>query len=331
MAWCWSGICGSERKKKKASRTLLEERCPFMSEDANQLVRKIKDEKASAPIETAVFAYLKIGDEAMAWIAFSINRSIAIRRLHLDHNIIGGEGAIALSKALSFNVTLCEVRLNCNCIDDSGIDALADVLEENRSITQLSVSKNSFTAVGGVRIASAIRRNHTLKELDLSDNNIAINNDTVSELQKSLERNKTLTLLDIYGGDISDEGGVSIANIIKTSRLKSLNFGLNQLTDASGVEIASALSNNKSLTQLLATNNLLSDGTAEALCDNLTENVTLACLNLGMNQLTETGVGRLDRFRKKGIDAGITTLKYINVYDNPGTTSYFANVWATKE
>jgi len=102
---------------------------------------------------------------------------------------------------------------------------------------------------GGTAIATAIEKNSTLTQLDLSGNNIG--DLGVDAIAKSIAKNSALTSLHLGYNLISDEGGKSIAYIIENnSTLTSLILWKNDISTDGGEKIEISLEKNSVLLYL---------------------------------------------------------------------------------
>jgi Ran GTPase-activating protein (RanGAP) involved in mRNA processing and transport len=79
-----------------------------------------------------------------------------LKTLKLSYNIIGNDGAIALSEALKVNKSLTELTIKNNNIDE-GLTAIAESLEFNNTIKKLSIFGNNFNEKSGKAFYRLIR------------------------------------------------------------------------------------------------------------------------------------------------------------------------------
>ena len=77
-------------------------------------------------------------------------------------------------------------------------------------------------------LAAALEKNSTLTSIDLSYNNIG--DEGVASMAAALEKNSTLTSIDLRANDIGVEGAASLAAALeKNSTLTSLDLQLNEI------------------------------------------------------------------------------------------------------
>ncbi|KAL0208434.1 hypothetical protein P9112_011021 [Eukaryota sp. TZLM1-RC] len=143
-------------------------------------------------------------------------------------------------------------------------------------------------------LARALERNSTLTTLDLQSNNIA--NDGANALARALERNSTLTTLDLQSNNIANDGASALARALgSNSTLTTLDLQSNNIANDGASALARALERNSTLTTLdLQSNNIANDG-ASALARALESNSTLTTLDLQSNNIANDGASALAR------------------------------------
>ena len=95
-----------------------------------------------------------------------------IKKMWLNSNNIGVEGARKLANALRVNTSIQEIDLGFNEIGNDGAGALADSLKVNTTIWLVRLTANQIGDDGARKLAGALKVNNTLKYLDLGDNKI---------------------------------------------------------------------------------------------------------------------------------------------------------------
>ena len=147
-----------------------------------------------------------------------------MRSLDLKCNVVGSEGAQALSdalddvesldlsnngvregakwiaKSLKNNSSMKELNLQANDMGDDDAWWIADALGENKTLETLNLGSNAFGCGGASDIAADLRDNTSLKTLDLTRN--AIGRQGASELMDALDENSTLTRLGLSSNKI---------------------------------------------------------------------------------------------------------------------------------
>jgi Ran GTPase-activating protein (RanGAP) involved in mRNA processing and transport len=74
----------------------------------------------------------------------------------LDGNVIGIDGARALSKGIKDNETLTNLHLSDCCIMEDGAKELAKCLENKRNLLVLDLNNNKIMSDGCIFICKAI-------------------------------------------------------------------------------------------------------------------------------------------------------------------------------
>eukprot|EP01062_Namystynia_karyoxenos_P026742 TRINITY_DN20688_c1_g2_i1.p1 TRINITY_DN20688_c1_g2~~TRINITY_DN20688_c1_g2_i1.p1 ORF type:complete len:390 (+),score=144.43 TRINITY_DN20688_c1_g2_i1:78-1172(+) len=347
MSWLW--CCGGESsgrgKKPQEKEHEIGNRvhgsniewCPFMFDEGNGILRRMRDPNPTSTLRTVSFTYLKVGDEAVEWIVKTLFLNSRLERLHLQHNIITGDGAVVIARELSRNPSISELHLGHNSVDELGIHALGDMLRQNTNLTTLWLNNNRFRNDAAEALASAVRHNSVLRDLDLASNGSGVGDKSAVEFANSLLVNTSLTRLDLYGGGITDDGVSSLAEMLcQNTVLTNLNLGHQRreddpenpsVGDRSAEGLGAALRANTVLRSLQLVDNGFGDLSAEQFAAALKENKTLTVLNLGMCRLGVDGMRILHKFVSSDEQRCLGVLKHLNLYENPGGKEYFHQVW----
>ena len=211
----------------------------------------------------------------------SILPTTGIRQLYIARNAIGDHGAAAIAEACrrcpyaivsfvsSYNRFLSLIDFSDNAIGVKGGKAIGDSLKAIKSITSLSLTKNNLGNMGVKYLSDSLKEVTSLVSLYIgvyelyfyliSKANNEIDQAGAAVLAEDLKQNKSLTLLDISGNKIGDEGANLIINALKLSgnAISTLDLSSNMIGDATGVEIAEMLRVNTTLTSLNLRNNFL--------------------------------------------------------------------------
>ncbi|XP_067916037.1 NACHT, LRR and PYD domains-containing protein 12-like isoform X4 [Heterodontus francisci] len=243
------------------------------------------------------------------------------QELRLDSNNLGDSGVKLLSEALrNPDCKIQDLGLGGNNLTDSCIEDLASALSTNRSLTDLDLSDNNL-GDSGVKLRSEALRNTDCKiqKLWLGGNNLS--DSCIEDLASALSTNRSLTDLDLSGNNLGDSGVKLLSEALKNPDCKIQELWLvgNNLTTSCIDDLASALSTNRSLTDLnlnynelgdsgvkllsealrnpdckiqklwLVGNNL-TDSCIEDLASTLSTNRSLTDLDLSYNKLGDSGV-----------------------------------------
>lgn len=181
-------------------------------------------------------------------MALMLEKNTSLRKLSLDSNHIGDDGAIRLGQALEKNLTLQVLWLYENRITQKGIKFISKGLLKNTSLQQLWLGGNKIGDEGSFYLASALEKNRTLQILNLWKNDIG--NEGAFSLASSLEKNTSLQYLDLdknlasfvhRSWDLLIENSQnffhvrnSILKLLLIPQLKTINFSITS-TDISMV------------------------------------------------------------------------------------------------
>ena len=136
--------------------------------------------------------------------------------------------------------------------------------------------------------------------------------DNVFDIFKELNRNQTVTELDISGNEIEREGSKIISEFLKKNKvLKSLNLGNNMLGIEGIKTIAEGLKQNTTMKKLMIHDNRLKDEGARIISELLMKNSSLTELHIGENQISDNGMNQICEALKTN-----STLKVLNAMMN---------------
>ena len=85
-----------------------------------------------------------LGDEGLAYVAFSLPYNNRLDALDLSKNGLTAKGAATLAETLAQNSHLAALSLDTNGVGDEGAAALAAVLASNFSLKSLNLSANGI-------------------------------------------------------------------------------------------------------------------------------------------------------------------------------------------
>jgi Ran GTPase-activating protein (RanGAP) involved in mRNA processing and transport len=222
-------------------------------------------------------SYAKLGSGRIAWIAQAIKTNNSLTSINLSANEIDGIGANALMNALSCNTTLTALDLSRTYMQDWGTIFVAYMLKNNSTLKTLRLRENRIFT-GATYIFNALEVNKSLTALDLSYNRFA---GMIKSLTTTLAVNKTLTSIALDACDLRDCHIKSIADALDGSSVKTISLGNNKITDTGASFLATALKYvNTRLTHLnLSCTDIGQDGAVD-IATALSVNKTLTSLDL---------------------------------------------------
>ncbi|XP_067882422.1 NACHT, LRR and PYD domains-containing protein 3-like [Heterodontus francisci] len=213
------------------------------------------------------------------------------QELRLDSNNLGDSGVKLLSAALrNPDCKIQKLGLGRNNLTDSCIEDLASALSTNRSLTDLDLSDNNL-GDSGVKLLSEALRNPDCKiqKLGLVENNLTAS--CIEDLASTLSTNRSLTDLDLNFNKLGDSGVKLPFDALRNPdcKIQKLKLVENNLTASCIEDLASALSTNRSLTDLNLNYNKLGDSGVNLLSEALRNpDCKIQKLWLGRNNLSDS-------------------------------------------
>lgn len=121
--------------------------------------------------------------------------------------------------------------------------------------------------------------------IDLHDKKIGVKGCVA--LLKFLKTNPMITTVDLSNARIRDEGIILLVKSFDT--LIKLNLSYNDISDTGVIELANALTNNKSINIIDLSNNNIGDKGVTEFGSALEKNKSLTTINLCNNEITNIG------------------------------------------
>lgn len=152
-------------------------------------------------------------------LANTLKSNHTIKKICLDHDTIGDEGAIAFASRLMDNCHLTFLSLAANQIGSVGFRALADSLLYNKNLAELYLVCNNLNLEDAIYFASRLKRNDTLIKSDLkSEWSFIVKShekpkfgEVLTEIKGYLKRNEILRIQAATG----EKNGSPLAFMLK--------------------------------------------------------------------------------------------------------------------
>ena len=262
-------------------------------------------------------------------LATALKRNKSLISLDLTSNGLCSEEAEILAKGLEANTTLKVLNISKNQVGNSGAKSILQSLRKLfrpgqtlSALEKLDISENSLLSTSVIDFSSILRENDEtrLRSLNLSNNFylgcdqstfsfaleknktltslnlswVKINDKPCQSLAKALEQNETLQFLDLSHNQISSEGVLALGKALEiNSTLQSLDLSRNEIGSEAAVALGKALEINSALQSLDLSHNSIGPRGALALGKALEINSVLQSLDLCDNDIENKGVSAI--------------------------------------
>eukprot|EP00854_Cymbomonas_tetramitiformis_P004375 gene4375-5381_t len=177
-------------------------------------------------------------------------------------------------------VTTMDLRFKDVSVEE--MVGVGDMLSVNKALTCLMLSGNNIDDKGAASIAKALEKNSTLTKLEMFRCQIRV------EGARCLAESGlgVITTADFEENTLGDEGAEAFCEMLKTNTcLSDLNLSCNMIGNKGTRMLAAALEKNATIKTLSIRQNYLGEGGANALGDMLSVNSTLLKLDLSASPL----------------------------------------------
>ena len=171
-----------------------------------------------------------------------------------------------MAKSLQTISSITELKIAGNYITDEAADDIAAVIQSNSKLQILDISANHFHTVGIIKIATSLQKIYSLTELNM------------------------------YGSNITEEVADHIAAVILSNRnLQCLHIGGKGLETVATIKLSKALQRISALTKLDIKDSNITDEAADDIAAAILSNDKLQILNLSNNNLKAVGVIKITK------------------------------------
>ena len=297
-------------------------------------------------------------DQTAEHFAVRVAECQSVQALKLKHCNISSAGAVSIFRSLEHNTSLEELDLSGNsqlakgdseavgCAIERMLNVnrtlkvlnlygcgltnelasyFANGLTQKHSVRQVILHSNNIGSTGAVSIFRSLEHNTSLEELDLSGNSQLAEGDNEAvgcAIERMLNVNRTLKVLNLYGCELTNEVASYFANgLAQNHSVRKMILCSNNIGRTGAVSIFRSLEHNTSLEELdLSGNSQLAEGDNEAVgCGierMLNVNRTLKVLNLAECRLTSEVVS----YFANGLAQNHSVRKVILHSNNIGST-----------
>ena len=192
------------------------------------------------------------GTEAVCYVIHS--NKAHLTTIDLSLNMIGSNGGILLSSAITGNVVLQSLKLHGCGLRDKGIAVLSETLKECSAVSYLDFSKNGLGPGAAVHLNGLIEFSVRLKEFYLGWNDLRRGGELIL---RNLKRNDSglHTLSLPWNGMRDDDGGAVEFALHHAAQLRVLDISNNEIRERAAMVIAGALKRTMTLDRLVMRNN----------------------------------------------------------------------------
>ena len=182
--------------------------------------------------------------------------------LELSNNRIADDGAEIIAKSIEKHKRLTVLNLDSNFIGDDGATCLGVSLQFNQTLKVLTLAGNRIRTAGCERLCFFLRNNGSLKELNIADN--PLGPDGVRHVGDMILYAENIEVLDISHTQMvlgqASNGLMAVTTSLRRNRgIKVLKMKGNHLNNDAALEIAYAMSGNRTVTELDISNNPIVD------------------------------------------------------------------------
>ena len=271
-----------------------------------------------------------ITDKGVKKLAKAIRVNTLLQSLDISCNTISSDGILALSSCLKICKKLCKLNISNNNITDVGANYLSEVIQVNTTLQELNVSKNLISKGGIMKIVEACTKHKALCKLVCTHNNLS--KSRLTDIIKYIKKENAVQIFDASWNSISikldklaiktnfqsfnilqpDDNSDNIQEelwfVNKITEVefrmeflhccfeseKIVNLHSIRMTDYFEIEIISdSLKMNDTLSELILSNNKITDAEIKKIVEAVEVNVTLQHLDISHNTITDHGISAI--------------------------------------
>lgn len=215
-------------------------------------------------------------------LASAVKNHPTLEKVYLSADAFNSKGKKALIDALK----LTRIKaLIVECSSSTIIKQMPDFLNTNKTLTRFEWDLYSISEDQIKNFLEALLVHNTIQILKIT--RADLDDKAASHISKFLEKNKSLTHLDLGLNEFTDEGAKSLAKSIKDNKsLLKLSVGGNDIDKDGVMALLEIFEHNCVLKELHMGNHLLSNEMLVKIADFLKKNTTLTHLDLSVSELS---------------------------------------------
>lgn len=259
------------------------------SSDARKVFKAVA---GSVSLKKLGLGHNKLGPDGMSLLAKALERNTYLTVLDISMNEIGAAGAACIASVLA-NVTssLRSINMYGNHLGAEGLAHIFSAIRQNKELRFLNIGNNNGTDAMCVDLGDMLDVNSTLEELDIRLNSIS--GIGIKELSKrGLQKNTNIRKLILSGNPIGPVGAEELSKALnKRGRgcFQSLDISGCELEPVGGIRVSSLIMCSLTLKEIYLSDNHLDDDAAFSIARAAAESISLAILDLSLNDISEAG------------------------------------------
>ena len=271
-----------------------------------------------------------ITDKGIEKLAKAIKINMILQNLDISCNKISSDGILTLSNCLKISKTLCKLNISDNNVNDHGAKYLSEVIQVSRALQELNVSKNLISKEGVMMIAEACTKYKTLCKLVCTHNNLSKSG--LSNIIEYIKKENAIQIFDASWNSIGiklNKLALKITfqsfNILQqndsndnieeelwfVNKIADIEYRMEflyccfeseqivnlhsvRMTDNFEIDIISdLLKMNDTLSELILSNNKITDAEIKKIVEAIEVNAVLQHLDVSHNTVTDHGISAI--------------------------------------
>lgn len=169
----------------------------------------------------------EIGDSG-AINLYSTLRNTKLYGIEISNNSLGHISMPSLCEFVSKSANLGKIDLSANVLGYKSCLYISNIITSCELLRNLNIKGSQIGYEGLLKLSESLINSFSLKILNLSDNNL---NDAIDLLVSIIEKNRSISELDLSENHLTDESFLRIVDVLKSNTtMKKINMQLNKIT-----------------------------------------------------------------------------------------------------